>query len=49
MAGVDFFISHAGRDQAWAEWVARQLVEAEFTVESDSWDWAAGENFVGRM
>jgi hypothetical protein len=46
---VDFFISHAGRDQAWAEWVAWHLVEAGYTVELDCWDWAAGENFVTRM
>ncbi len=49
MAGVDFFVSHAGRDQAWAEWVAWHLVEAGYTVELDCWDWAAGENFVTRM
>jgi hypothetical protein len=48
-AGLDFFISHAGRDQAWAEWVAWHLVEAGYTVELDCWDWAAGENFVTRM
>jgi TIR domain-containing protein/tetratricopeptide repeat protein/NB-ARC domain-containing protein len=46
---VDFFISHAGCDQSWAEWVAWHLVEAGYTVELDCWDWAAGENFVRRM
>jgi hypothetical protein len=46
---VDFFVSHAGRDRAWAEWVAWHLVEAGYTVELDSWDWAAGENFITRM
>ncbi|MGH3868082.1 MAG: FxSxx-COOH system tetratricopeptide repeat protein [Pseudonocardiaceae bacterium] len=49
MAEVDFFVSHAGRDHAWAEWVAWHLVEAGYTVELDSWDWAAGENFVTKM
>ena len=49
MASVDFFVNHAGRDQAWAEWVAWHLVEAGYTVELDCWDWAAGENFVTRM
>ncbi len=49
MAGVDFFVSHAGRDQAWAEWVAWHLVAAGYTVELDSWDWAVGENFVTKM
>jgi TIR domain/Tetratricopeptide repeat len=43
---VDFFISHAGADRAWAEWVAWQLTEAGYTVELDVWDWAAGQNFV---
>ena len=46
---VDFFISHAGRDRAWAEWVAWHLVEAGYTVELDVWDWAAGQNFVAKM
>jgi len=46
---VDFFISHAGRDRPWAEWVAWHLVEAGYTVELDVWDWAAGENFVTKM
>ena len=29
--GTDFFISHAGRDTAWAEWLAWQLQEAGYT------------------
>ncbi len=51
MAGerADFFVSHAGADRAWAEWVAWQLTEAGFTVELDVWDWAAGRNFVTAM
>jgi hypothetical protein len=49
VAEVDFFISHAGRDQAWAEWVAWHLIEAGYTVVLDSWDWAVGENFVAKM
>jgi TIR domain len=51
MAGdnLDFFISHAGTDRAWAEWVAWQLTEAGYTVELDVWDWAAGQNFVIAM
>ena len=43
---VDFFVSHAGADRAWAEWVAWQLTDASYTVELDVWDWAAGRNFV---
>ena len=42
----DFFISHAGADRAWAEWVAWQLIEAGYTVELDVWDWTPGQNFV---
>jgi tetratricopeptide (TPR) repeat protein len=46
---VDFFVSHAGCDQAWAEWVAWQLDSAGCTVELDVWDWAAGEHFIHKM
>jgi tetratricopeptide (TPR) repeat protein len=46
---TDFFVSHAGTDQAWAEWVAWQLTDAGYTVELDVWDWPAGRNFVTAM
>src|SRR6266851_6796070 len=46
---ADFFISHAGGDRAWAEWVAWQLAEAGYRVELDVWDWAAWRNFVTAM
>ena len=46
---VDFFVSHAGADRAWAEWVAWQLTEAGYTIELDVWDWAAGQNFITAM
>ena len=45
---MDFFVSHAGADRAWAEWVAWQLAEAGYTVELDVWDWAAGPEFRDR-
>ena len=45
----DFFVSHAGADRAWAEWVAWQLIDAEYTVELDVWDWPVGRNFVTAM
>jgi hypothetical protein len=45
----DFFVSHASRDQTWAEWLAWQLTEAGYTVELDMWDWAAGQDFVAQM
>src|SRR5919107_3244706 len=47
--GTNFFISHAGRDTGWAEWLAWQLQQAGYTVELDVWDWAPGEDFVVRM
>src|SRR3954468_11103925 len=47
--GTDFFISHAGRDTGWAEWLAWQLQQAEYSVELDVWDWVPGEDFVARM
>src|SRR3954452_14025963 len=47
--GTDFFISHAGRDTGWAEWLAWQLQQAGYTVELDVWDWAPGHDFVTRM
>ncbi|MCO1657120.1 toll/interleukin-1 receptor domain-containing protein [Pseudonocardia humida] len=43
------FVSHAGRDRAWAEWIAWQLDQARIETELDSWDWQTGENFVERM
>jgi hypothetical protein len=46
---TDFFVSHAGRDAAWAEWIAWQLQEAGWTVELDVWDWAPGQDFVALM
>src|SRR3954464_2036750 len=48
-SGTDFFISHAGRDTGWAEWLAWQLHDAGYSVELDVWDWAPGEDFVARM
>ncbi|GAA1881798.1 FxSxx-COOH system tetratricopeptide repeat protein [Asanoa iriomotensis] len=46
---TDLFISHAGRDRSWAEWVAWELTEAGYSVELDLWDWEVGENFVEKM
>ncbi len=46
---TDFFVSHAGADRAWAEWVAWQLEAAGYTVELDVWDWTPGQNFVTAM
>ena len=46
---TDFFVSHAGADRAWAEWVAWQLADAGYTIELDVWDWPAGRNVVLAM
>src|SRR5262249_36833685 len=45
----DFFVSHAGADRPWAEWVAWQLTDAGYTVELDAWDWPVGHNFMLAM
>jgi len=46
---VDIFVSYAGPDRPWAEWVASQVEGAGLSVELDAWDWAAGSNFVLNM
>jgi hypothetical protein len=46
---VRVFVSHAGRDRAWAEWITWQLDRAGVDVELDCWDWQPGDNFVARM
>jgi hypothetical protein len=46
---ADFFVSHAGAERAWAEWVAWQLTDAGYTIELDVWDCAAGQNLVTAM
>jgi len=43
------FISHAGPDREWAEWVGWHLQEAGYQVELDVWHWKAGDDFVKNM
>ena len=43
------FISHAGRDRAWAEWARWHLESAGYVTELDSLDWPAGTNFIQAM
>jgi len=43
------FVSHAGRDGQWAEWVAWYLQENGYKVELDIWHWRPGEDFVKKM
>ncbi len=45
----DFFISHAGTDQQWAEWIGQQLITAGYVIELDVWEWAPGTDFVDAM
>ncbi|MFF3323471.1 FxSxx-COOH system tetratricopeptide repeat protein [Streptomyces sp. NPDC002889] len=44
-----FFISYAGLDRPWAEWVGWHLEQAGHHVILDVWDWSTGDNFVQRM
>src|SRR5580704_2411773 len=44
--GLDFYISYAGRDRVWAEWVGWQLQGAGFTFELDLWHWLPGDNVI---
>ena len=43
------FVSYAGPDKAWAEWVRYELKRAGFVVELDTAEWEPGDNFVTRM
>ncbi|WP_086736758.1 FxSxx-COOH system tetratricopeptide repeat protein [Streptomyces glaucescens] len=43
------FVSYAGPDRAWAEWVGWQLKQAGCEVELDRWDWHTGDDLVQRM
>ncbi|TXS43952.1 toll/interleukin-1 receptor domain-containing protein [Streptomyces sp. uw30] len=43
------FVSHAGHDGQWAEWVAWHLREAGYAIELDLWHWRTGEDFVRKM
>ncbi|MGW4671335.1 FxSxx-COOH system tetratricopeptide repeat protein [Streptomyces sp. NPDC004324] len=44
-----FFISYAGTDRDWAEWVGWHLEQAGHQVTLDVWDWRTGDNLVQRM
>jgi hypothetical protein len=45
----DFFISYNRADRAWAEWIARELQAAGFSVVSQFADFGPGSNFVVEM
>ncbi|MEV7883506.1 FxSxx-COOH system tetratricopeptide repeat protein [Streptomyces sp. NPDC002817] len=44
-----YFISYAGADRPWAEWVAWHLEESGHSTVLDVWDWDTGDDFVQRM
>ncbi|MFG2861188.1 FxSxx-COOH system tetratricopeptide repeat protein [Streptomyces sioyaensis] len=48
-ATQQFFISYAGPDRPWAEWVGYHLERAGHQAVLDVWDWRAGDNFVHHM
>jgi tetratricopeptide (TPR) repeat protein len=45
----DFFISYNKADRTWAEWIAWQLEENEFTVVLQAWDFLPGSHFIHEM
>ena len=49
MAAPDFFVSYAGADQAWAEWIAEQLEDGGYTTLLQAWDFRPGSDFLHQM
>ncbi|GAA0945500.1 FxSxx-COOH system tetratricopeptide repeat protein [Kribbella koreensis] len=45
-SNLDFYISYAGQDRLWAEWVGTTLMEAGYTIELDVWSWLPGDNVI---
>ena len=45
----DFFISYTIADKKWAEWIAWQLEEAQYSTILQAWDFRPGMNFVLEM
>jgi tetratricopeptide (TPR) repeat protein len=44
-----FFISRAGADAAWAQWIADWLTEASYSVILQDWDFKKGQDFIVEM
>lgn len=44
-----FFISYNKADRQWAEWIAWQLEQVEYTAIIQAWDFRPGLNFVQQM
>jgi TIR domain len=49
MAAPEFFVSYAGADQAWAEWIADQLEDAGYATVLQVWDFRPGSDFLHQM
>ncbi len=45
----DFFISYNKADRTWAEWIAWELEEADYSVVIQAWDFRPGSNFALEM
>jgi tetratricopeptide (TPR) repeat protein len=43
---ADFFVSRAGADARWAQWIAWQLEAAGYAVIVQDWDFQPGSNFM---
>lgn len=46
---VNFFISRAGADAAWAQWIAKCLVDEGYSVVLQDWDFRPGQDFIAEM
>ena len=46
---ADFFISYNRADESWAEWIAWQLEEEDYSTIIQSCDFRPGSNFVEEM
>ena len=45
----DFFISYTSADRTWAEWIAWQLEQENYTTIIQAWDIQPASNFVLEM
>jgi tetratricopeptide (TPR) repeat protein len=45
----NFFISYNSADNQWAQWIAWQLEEADYTTLIQAWDFRPGSNFILEM
>ena len=46
---TNFFISYNKADSAWAEWIAWQLEEAEYSTVLQAWDFRPADNFPVKL